>query len=419
MNFPTNPKPNSIKITSISPTLVSLTHSLKRQARRRGGQRWLLDIDFPPMTREQFLSIWAFSIAQQGQFKTFNYIPIIYGSTSGTLTGDLTVSGAYNAGISAVSVNIDGNGNFEKGDFIKFNNHDKVYMITGTASIFNTWTEGSCDNPNYLNEIPCEAAVNTWTDGSCSDPDYTNETSCLAAVNRWEGVCSDPAYTDEASCLAGTNSWTPIEIEGYCVDTRQHTQANCTTVGRWINSECAVSFSSNIVSVKSRCLELRDAFYHYKYVEPYFTGTCSDPDYSTETSCLDAVNTWSPTNVCSDPDYLDETSCLAAVNTWTDGTCSNTIYTDEALCLAGTNTWTPIQECSDPAYTDKETCESSEKVKVAQITFEPALHIAVPHGEPIIYNDVPFHVAFAKDTTDMRVKVNELVAYKISLVEIA
>lgn len=131
--FPTNPTPSSISITSISPTLTSLTHSLKRQVRRRGGQRWLFDVKYPPLSREEFAPIWAFSIAQQGQFKTFNYISEIYGSTSGTATGSIVADGAYIAGDNTIAIT-GLTGLLKAGDFIKFNSHNKVYMLTNDGS---------------------------------------------------------------------------------------------------------------------------------------------------------------------------------------------------------------------------------------------------------------------------------------------
>ena len=127
--FPITPKPSSISIASVSPTLMSLTHSLKRQVRRRGGQRWLIDVNYPPLSRTEFAPIWAFSIAQQGQFKTFDYIPEIYGSTSGTATGSLIANGTYTAGDSIISAT-GLTGTLKAGDFVKFDGHDKVYMIT-------------------------------------------------------------------------------------------------------------------------------------------------------------------------------------------------------------------------------------------------------------------------------------------------
>ena len=135
MAYPTTPTPSSIKITGVSPTLTSVTHSLKRQARSRGGQRWLIEANYPAMTRSTFAPLWAFANAQQGQYNTFTFIPPIYGDTSGTATGTLLVNNAsgYSAGDS--SITCDGlTGTLKAGDFIKFTGHDKVYTLTADGS---------------------------------------------------------------------------------------------------------------------------------------------------------------------------------------------------------------------------------------------------------------------------------------------
>jgi len=134
-SFPTTPVADSIKITSITPTLVSLTHSLKRQVRSRGGQRWAIDATFPPLTRVQFAPVWAFAQQQRGQYGTFTYQPPIYKDTSGTATGTMLVNNAagYVAGSSTIAT--DGlTGTLKAGDFIKFAGHDKVYTITADGA---------------------------------------------------------------------------------------------------------------------------------------------------------------------------------------------------------------------------------------------------------------------------------------------
>ena len=133
--FPTTPVASGIKITSVSPTLVSVSHSLKRQSRTRGGQRWLIEADYPPMTRATFAPVWAFAQTQQGQYGTFTYQPPVYSDTSGTATGTLLVNNAsgYSAGASTLVA--DGlTGTLKAGDFIKFSGHDKVYMLTADGS---------------------------------------------------------------------------------------------------------------------------------------------------------------------------------------------------------------------------------------------------------------------------------------------
>lgn len=133
MSYPTTPTPSTIKITGISPTLTSVTHSMKRQARSRGGQRWLIEASYPPLTRAQFAPLWAFANAQQGQYNTFTYIPPVYGDSSGSATGTLQSNGAASAGDS--SITCDGlTGTLKAGDFVKFAGHDKVYTLTADGS---------------------------------------------------------------------------------------------------------------------------------------------------------------------------------------------------------------------------------------------------------------------------------------------
>lgn len=185
--FPIAQKPSSITITSISPTLVSLTHSLKRQVRRRGGQRWLIDATYPPLTREEFAPIWAFTIAQQGQFKTFAYIPKIYGKTSGTATGALTVSGIHTAGDSTITA-IGSTGTLKAGDFIKFANHDKVYMLLAdgstTLNIEPALIADIADTENIIyNDVPFLVAfVNDTTSMSVTTNAHTSFSIKLAEI---------------------------------------------------------------------------------------------------------------------------------------------------------------------------------------------------------------------------------------------
>ncbi len=134
MSFPISPVAKSITITGVSPTLVSVSHNLKRQARSKGSQRWLIDAIFAPMTRDEFAPIWAFVNKQQGQFNTFTYKPPIYKDTSGTATGALLANGAASAGDSSITCNGLTEGTLKAGDFIKFSGHDKVYTLTADST---------------------------------------------------------------------------------------------------------------------------------------------------------------------------------------------------------------------------------------------------------------------------------------------
>jgi len=135
--FPTTPAPISIEVQSIEPTLVSVSNNLRRQVRSRGGQRWLFKCVFPTLARADFDPIFAFSVAQRGQFEKFNWVPKTIGTTRGNSSESPVVNGALAAGVTTAA--IDGltastSNILRSGDFFKFSGHTKVYMVTSDMS---------------------------------------------------------------------------------------------------------------------------------------------------------------------------------------------------------------------------------------------------------------------------------------------
>lgn len=124
--FPSSPTPASIKITSVQPTLVSVTHSLKRQARSRGAQRWSIDLSYAALSRSEFAPLYAFSMAQKGQYGTFTFVPPIYGNAEGDVSA--CTSAVEAAGSESVTVTM--TGTLKAGDYVRFASHDKVYIVT-------------------------------------------------------------------------------------------------------------------------------------------------------------------------------------------------------------------------------------------------------------------------------------------------
>lgn len=137
--YPATPAFAGMKFTSWQPTLVSLSHSLVRQARSRGGaQRWAIEAEYPPnLSRAELAPILAFALAQRGQYEIFTLIPPALWSTArGIATGTPLVNGAGQSGrtinTKGWSANI--TGILLMGDFIKFAGHDKVYLVTADAN---------------------------------------------------------------------------------------------------------------------------------------------------------------------------------------------------------------------------------------------------------------------------------------------
>ncbi|HET9701764.1 MAG TPA: hypothetical protein VFP70_12655 [Burkholderiales bacterium] len=132
--FPSSPAPRAVRVRSLTPTLVSVAHSLKRQVRSRGTQRWGLALSFPPMTRAQFAPIWAFLVAQRGQYETFTYT-LPGHAAQGTWAGTPLVNGASQTGRSVLCDGFTAGATVKAGDFFKFGGHSKIYMVSadGTA----------------------------------------------------------------------------------------------------------------------------------------------------------------------------------------------------------------------------------------------------------------------------------------------
>jgi hypothetical protein len=153
--FPTTPVAASIKVSSFYPTMISVSHSLKRQVRRRGGHQWMFDVSYPPLTRSEFAPVYAFCIKQRGQFETFTFVPPVVSVPQGTATGTPLANGA--ASVGDTSIVTDGWSNsitcMKAGDYLKFANHDKVYMVVEDVS-----SDGS-GNATLTIEPPLTAAV--------------------------------------------------------------------------------------------------------------------------------------------------------------------------------------------------------------------------------------------------------------------
>lgn len=151
MSYPTTPVFQTVNLQSQSPTLVSESASGKLQARQIAGQRWSFTAKYSPMTRSEFAPVFGFIMQQRGRLNAFTVqIPIIEDSLS-SAAGTLAANGSASAG--ATSVTVDGvTGALEIGDLVKFDNHDKVYMVVGT-------TETSGNTTNITIEPPLRASV--------------------------------------------------------------------------------------------------------------------------------------------------------------------------------------------------------------------------------------------------------------------
>lgn len=140
MSYPETPVFQSLSFESVDPTLVSESVNGRTQTRKIAGQRWALNAKYPPMTRADFMPVYAFLMQQRGQLNSFTLTIPLLEDARGTATGSLKANGGASAG--ATSVTVDGiTGTLVEGDMVKFAGHTKVYMV-----VAHTETTGNTTN---------------------------------------------------------------------------------------------------------------------------------------------------------------------------------------------------------------------------------------------------------------------------------
>ena len=138
LDFQTNT--NTRTTTSVS----GITHRIKT-----GNQFWSFKLKSTAMNKADMMTDYSFIVQQDGMYGSFTIVPSEIGSTRGTASGTITVSGvtvveteaggvALGLTVGSSNVGVDNSGNtgtLKKGDLIKFSNHDKVYMLTADVNL--------------------------------------------------------------------------------------------------------------------------------------------------------------------------------------------------------------------------------------------------------------------------------------------
>ena len=127
--YPTSPQFSAINFKSIHKNVSSESRSGRLQVRSIGYQRWSFTAKYRGLTRAQTQPLYAFIERQKGMLETFEIVLPLISYASGNAHGTARVNGAFAAGSSVALV--DGfTGTLKAGDFVTFDNHSKVYMVT-------------------------------------------------------------------------------------------------------------------------------------------------------------------------------------------------------------------------------------------------------------------------------------------------
>ena len=163
--YPTDPAFQAVNFRSVFNSVHSDAISGRRQSRHLGGHRFEFGVKYRNLTSAEFLPVFAFVASQKNSVDIFTVTLPVLSSASGDASGTVLVNGAHSIGDSTIA--LDGlTGTLKAGNFIKFANHSKVYMITadltgaGTLSIQPPIMAALADNEAItFDDVPFTAKI--------------------------------------------------------------------------------------------------------------------------------------------------------------------------------------------------------------------------------------------------------------------
>jgi hypothetical protein len=134
--FPTTKKPRVFNFASNRPNNTAYTLSGKRSVKQFSAQYFSFSVQMPPMNQADFQAFYAFLVSQQGSFQTFTFEYPLDNQGADKGETDILVNGALAIGSTTIAMdgfNASTTGVLKAGDFIKFANDTKIYMVTADA----------------------------------------------------------------------------------------------------------------------------------------------------------------------------------------------------------------------------------------------------------------------------------------------
>ena len=135
--LPTTPVFNAMNFKHESNTLISISDSGRRFARKIDNQRWKFTCKYMNLSRAEFAPILAFITKQRGAKETFTVSPPKIKDALGSETTTISVNGVHAVGDNTIAIdgfNADTAGSLKAGDFLKFASHTKVYMVVADVT---------------------------------------------------------------------------------------------------------------------------------------------------------------------------------------------------------------------------------------------------------------------------------------------
>jgi len=172
-------------IISNQPSFVQDTVSLKRQTNSRGVQRWEIKTNLEPSNSSADFLVHSITVGHNNIFNI--QVPQVFRLKESDKTTTSGIVSLFTQGqLNSSTISITGNnGQISKGEFIKFGNHDKVYIVTETRN----------GNGNLEIYPPLRMVTNAGTSiayGSSVTMKVRFDTDTVLGITYTDGILSDP-----------------------------------------------------------------------------------------------------------------------------------------------------------------------------------------------------------------------------------
>jgi hypothetical protein len=168
--FPTTKKPRVFNFMSNRPNSTTYTLSGKRSVKQFAAQFFSFSVELPPMNQTTFMPFYSFLVKQKGSFESFTFQYPLDNLGADKNNASVVVNGVHAIGDSTIAMDgftVSTDDVFRAGDLIKFNGHNKIYMITGDAN------SNASGQATISIEPPLQSALADNEDVDTNTPSFT------------------------------------------------------------------------------------------------------------------------------------------------------------------------------------------------------------------------------------------------------
>ena len=126
-------QPRSVEVELNQRTVRTQSLSGRQQVRTFGTSYYTVTVNFPPMIDEDRQQVTGKLASLRGGVGTFTINPVNFTNTLDTSEDTENLNTSFTGAVGVTAVTTAGSDEFRPGDYFKFSNHTKTYMVTSCS----------------------------------------------------------------------------------------------------------------------------------------------------------------------------------------------------------------------------------------------------------------------------------------------